>query len=99
MKTGRSALGLWAAFSIALFACGSSGNSVGSPLASGAYATCRQACIDHATPDCTTKCESACYGVCEGNMPANNFPYVDRISCDGSGVTFYQGGSQVTCTP
>lgn len=82
-----------------VFACGSSGNSIGSPLASGAYATCRQACIDHATPDCTTKCESACYGICEGNMPANNFPYVDRISCDGSSVTFYQGGSQVTCTP
>ena len=81
-----------------LVACGS-GNGIGSPLASGSYATCRQACIDHATPDCTTKCESACYGLCEGNMSSNNFPYVDRISCDSNGVTFYEGGTQMTCTP
>ncbi len=99
MKKGQSVFALMAFFAMGVLACGSSGNSVGSPLASGASATCRQACIDHATPDCTTRCESSCYGVCDGNMSANNFPYVDRISCNGNDVTFYEGGSQVTCTP
>lgn len=99
MKSSRHALVAVAAFAAWVVACGSSGNSFGSPLASGAYANCKQACIDHATPDCTNKCETSCYGVCEGNMPANNFPYVDRISCNGDSITFYEGGSQVTCTP
>lgn len=95
MKTFFSALAL----AFVAVACGSSGESIGSPLASGAYATCRQACIDHATPSCTSACESSCYGLCEGNMPAANFPYVDRIDCTGGAVTFHEGSSQVTCTP
>lgn len=82
-----------------IVACGSSGNSIGSPLVAGAHGTCNQACIDHATSDCTSQCKASCDGLCEGNMPAANFPYVDRIRCEGAGVTFYEGGSQVTCTP
>ena len=69
------------------------------PLSSGDAATCKNACAAHATPTCTSECESACSGSCTGSMSTSDFSSVDSIDCNQSGVTFHEGGSELTCFP
>lgn len=69
------------------------------PLSSGDAATCKNACVAHATPQCDSECESACAGSCTGSMSTSDFSSVDSIDCNQSGVTFHEGGSELTCFP
>ena len=69
------------------------------PLGSDDAASCKSSCMAHAPSTCTTECESACDGRCVGSMSTSNFPEVDRLDCNESGVTFFQGGSELTCYP
>lgn len=69
------------------------------PLESGDVASCNSACALHTPPTCTSECQSACDGRCTGSMSTSNFPDVDSVDCNESGITFHEGGSELTCYP
>ena len=56
------------------------------PLNSGDVGSCKSACALHTPPTCTAQCQSACDGRRTGSMSTSNFPDVDSVDCNESGL-------------